>query len=152
MKKLNFIVLLCTLVSISFIGCQKESLSSLTKPDDTGKSQNKGGGGKGSTSGTTAAPTVSFIYPTNGATVTGTITVQIAASSTAGITNTSLMQTVGTSNCLFGNDNTSPYEYTWNTNLLCFSSIAPGTQVTLRATATDGNGKTSYTDIVVTKQ
>ncbi|MBI2729592.1 MAG: Ig-like domain-containing protein [Sphingobacteriales bacterium] len=145
MKKINMLVLVCTILTLSFIGCKKESLSTAsTQPQETGKRNSSGGG--------TAAPAVSFIYPTNGATVTGTITVQIAASSAIGIKNTSLMQTVGTFNCLFGNDNTSPYEYVWNTNSLCTGAIAPGAQVKLRATATDNNGVISYTDIYVTKQ
>ena len=142
MKKTNFLSAIVFL-SVLFVSCKKETLSADTS--QTSDLARKPSGG-------TTKPTVSFIYPTNGSTVTGTINVQIAASSSLGIKNTSLMITVGTSNCLFGNDAIPPYEYSWNTNFSCLSAIAPGTQVTLRATATDNGGTTNYTDIIVTKQ
>lgn len=144
MKKTNNLFLSAiALVSIFFVSCKKESLSSeLAQSSDLARKPSGGG----------TKPTVSFIYPTTGSTVTGTISVQIAASSSLGIKNTSLMITIGTSNCLYGNDAIAPYAYSWNTNSSCLSTIAPGTQVTLRATATDNGGTTNYTDIVVTKQ
>ena len=139
------LLLACTFVSLSFIGCKKESLSNaVTKPEETARKSSGGGSAQ--------PPTVSFIYPSNGTVVTGTISVQIAASSSIGIKNTSLMITVGTSNCLFGNDAIAPYAYSWDTNYNCISFIPSGTQVKLRATATDNNGTISYTDIYVTKQ
>ena len=140
------LVLACTLISLTFIGCKKESLSNvISQPGETARKSNGGGG-------TAQSPAVSFIYPANGAIVTGTINVQISASSSIGIKNTSLMITVGTNNCLFGNDAVAPYEYSWDTNYNCISYIPSGTQVKLRATATDNNGAISYTDIYVTKQ
>ena len=138
------LVLVCTFISLTFISCKKEAVSNaVTQPQETGKR---------STGVTTLAPVVNFIYPTNGSLVTGTINVQLVASSSVGIKNTSLMITIGTSNCLFGNDAVAPYEYTWDTNYKCSSIIPSGTQVRLRATATDNNGIVSYTDIYVTKQ
>ncbi|MBI2729591.1 MAG: Ig-like domain-containing protein [Sphingobacteriales bacterium] len=144
MKKTNVLFATLLLLSVSFVSCKKETLT-IDPSQQTNLAKRTGGG-------TTLAPTVSFLYPTNGSAVTGTITVKIAAASSVGIKNTSLMLTIGTSNCLFGNDATAPYEYVWNTNQSCLSAIAPGTQVKLRATATDNNGSISYTDIYVTKQ
>lgn len=146
MERFNLHLLTIVLLTFSFVGCKKDTLSPATSQTEI--PMRKGGGATGGSTG----PVVSFTYPTNGSTVTGTITVQVSASAPAGIKNTSLMITVGTSNCLFGNDATSPYTYTWDTNFSCISPIAPGTQVKLRATATDNNGATNYTDITVTKQ
>ena len=143
MKKVNFLLAIVFL-SVLVVSCKKESLSAdASQTSDLARKP---------VGGTTQKPTVSFIYPTNGSTVAGTINVQIAASASLGIKNTSLMITIGTSNCLFGNDAIAPYAYSWDTNFSCISAIAPGTQVTLRATATDNGGATNYTDIVVTKQ
>lgn len=146
MKRFNLALLSIVLLTLFVVGCKKDTLTTQSQLID--RNLRKGGG----TTGSTGGPTVSFTYPTNGSTVTGTINVQVSASSSAGIRNTSLMITVGTSNCLFGNDATSPYTYTWDTNLSCLTQINPGTQVRLRATATDNNGTTNYTDITVTKQ
>ncbi len=96
-------------------------------------------------------PVVSFIYPTNGSTVTGTITVRLNASSTVGIRSTGLMLTVNGFNCIFGNDIVAPYEFTWNTNSICLTNVLPGQQVTLRGSATDNNGVVRFNDIIVTK-
>ncbi|MGE5107279.1 MAG: Ig-like domain-containing protein [Sphingobacteriales bacterium] len=144
MKKSNFLFLSAiALLSIFFVSCKKETLSpELSQSGDLARKPSGGG----------TKPSVNFIYPTNGSTVTGTITVQVAASSSLGIKNTALMITIGTSNCFFGNDAIAPYEYIWDSNYSCISKIAPGTQVTLRATATDNAGVTNYTDIIVTKQ
>lgn len=144
MKKLNLLVLACTVISLTFIGCKKESLSTaVSTNNDVARKP---------TGGTASAPVVSFISPVNGDIVTGIINVQIAASSAIGITNTSLMQTVGTFNCFYGNDNTAPYAYSWNTDYICLTKILSGQKITLRATATDAAGKITYTDIVVTKK
>jgi Bacterial Ig domain len=147
MKNSNLLFLFALVIfSLSFVGCKKEALTNELTQKASAAARKPGGGG------TVTKPVVSFISPVNGATVTGTIVVKIAASSTAGIKNTSLMQTVGTFNCLAGNDNTSPYEYTWNTGYICLTRVLPGQKVTLRASATDNNGNISFTDIVVTKQ
>ncbi|MBI1780819.1 MAG: Ig-like domain-containing protein [Sphingobacteriales bacterium] len=145
MKRFNLHLLTIVLITLLFAGCKKDTLNPTTTQTEI--AMRKGGGTGGST-----VPVVSFTSPTNGSTVTGTITVQVSASSPVGIKNTSLMITVGTSNCLFGNDATSPYTYTWDTNSSCLTTIKAGTQVKLRATATDNNGTTNYTDITVTKQ
>lgn len=148
MKKIIPVFSAIVLLSFAFVSCKKDSLSDpASQLSETAKRKSSGG-----TTTSTSAPSVSFISPANGSTVTGTINVQVAASSSVGIKSTSLMITVGTSNCLFANDATAPYEFSWNTNYTCLAPIAPGTKVTLRATATDNNGKTSYTDIAVTKQ
>ena len=141
MKKTNFLLTIVFL-SVLFVSCKKETLSPL--PAQTQDLARR-------TTGGSTPPAVSFIYPTNGSTVTGTINVQIAASSSLGIKNTSLMITVGTSNCLYGNDAVAPYEYSWLTSQSCLTVIAPGQLVRLRATATDNGGTTNYTDITVTK-
>lgn len=143
MKKLHLLVLLCALISLPFIGCKKDSLS--TEVSTTSDLARKPSGGS-------SKPVVSFISPVNGDVVTGIISVQIAASSSIGITNTSLMQTAGTFNCFYGNDNTYPYSYSWNTDYICTTKVLAGQQITLRATATDTKGNITYTDIVVTKQ
>lgn len=100
----------------------------------------------------TSYPTVSIFTPHNGDIVTDFIKVQINASSSVGIKNTSLMFTVGTFNCFYGNDNTAPYVYSWNTSVICDQIIPSGTKVTIRASATDNNNKISYTDISVIKK
>ena len=146
MKRTNLFLLAVTSSLFILAGCQKDSLVPAQDQLELTGARKPGGGT------TSSPPVVSFIYPTSGATVTGTIKVQVAASSAVGISNTSLMITVGTSNCLFGNDATAPYEYIWDTNYNCISTIASGTQVKLRATATDTKGVISYTDIYVTKQ
>jgi Bacterial Ig domain len=135
-------------VSLFFIGCTKESLrQNEEKIDLAGTARKPSGGG-----GTTTKPTVSFISPVNGGTVTGFTTIKIAASSPYGISNTSLMQTIGTNNCLAGNDKIFPYEYNWNTDYICITRVLPGQQVTLRATAVDTKGNLSFADITVNKQ
>jgi Bacterial Ig domain len=145
MKRTKLLLLAATCSLFILVGCKKDSLvTAEQQPDQAAR--------KGGSTPTGSKPTVSFIYPLNGTTVTGTINVQIAAASTIGIRNTSLMTTVGTSNCLFGNDATAPYSYIWDTNFNCITRIAPGTQVKLRATATDAAGATSFVDVTVTKQ
>ncbi|HET9057902.1 MAG TPA: Ig-like domain-containing protein [Chitinophagaceae bacterium] len=139
--------LICVIAVISFISCKKEIISEQLLENSSTAANKPSGGGK-----ITSKPTVSFIYPLNGNIVSGTIVIKISASSPIGIKNTSLIETVGTFNCLSGNDNTAPYEYTWNTDYICLTRVLPGQQVTLRATATDSAGNLNFTDITVTKQ
>jgi hypothetical protein len=146
MKRFNLMLLAAATGLLILAGCKKDSLVTPQNQTEIPLAKKSGG------STTSTPPVVSFIYPANGDVVTGTITVQVAASSAVGIKNTSLMITVGTSNCLFGNDATAPYEFIWDTNFNCVSKIASGTQVKLRATATDTKGVISYSDIIVTKQ
>jgi len=65
-----------------------------------------GGGGSDNT-----PPTVSFINPTNGATVSGTTTVHVNASDNVGVASVSFY----VNGNLVSTDSTAPYEYSWNT-------------------------------------
>jgi hypothetical protein len=86
------------------------------------------------------APTVSITSPAAGATVSGTITVQVNASDNVGVAAASL-SVGGTS---LGTDNSSPYSFTWDT-----TTAANGTY-TLTATATDRAGNGASTQVSVT--
>ncbi len=66
-----------------------------------------GGGGGGDTT----PPTTSITSPTNGATVSGTITVAANASDSVGVTRVELW----VDGVLTGSDTTSPYQISWNT-------------------------------------
>jgi subtilisin family serine protease len=65
-----------------------------------------GGGGNDTT-----PPTVSFIQPTNGATVSGTTTVHVNASDNVGVASVSFY----VNGALVATDTTAPYEYSWDT-------------------------------------
>jgi len=58
-----------------------------------------------------AAPTVSFGSPASGATVSGTVSVQVNAGDNLGIASVS----VSVDGVLLGTDNTAPYSLAWNT-------------------------------------
>ena len=87
-----------------------------------------------------APPTVSFLNPVNGANVTHSQTVSIAAFSAVGIASVSL-RVDGVS---FGTKAAPPYDFAWNT-----SSLANGIHYLL-ATAVDTTGQTSLSEIGVT--
>ena len=87
-----------------------------------------------------APPTVSFLNPVNGANVTHSQTVSIAAFSAVGIASVSL-RVDGVS---FGTKAAPPYDFAWNT-----SSLANGIHYLL-ATAVDTTGQTSLSEIRVT--
>ena len=59
----------------------------------------------------TRPPTTSITSPSNGATVSGTITVTADASDNVGVTRVELYR----DNVLIGTDTSSPYEFAWNT-------------------------------------
>src|SRR5712664_2355486 len=88
----------------------------------------------------TQAPSVSFSTPASGATVSGTVTVQIAASDNVGVTSVTLTVD-GVSKASWTG---APYTYAWNT-----SALANGTH-TLVATAKDAAGNTATSTIQVT--
>jgi len=98
-----------------------------------------GGNGSGSGSGSgSGAPYVGIVSPADGETVSGALTVVVAAGADAGITQVELAvdgQSVGT-------DATAPYQFMWT---------ASGTGAhTLVATATDANGATASAMATVT--
>jgi hypothetical protein len=88
----------------------------------------------------TTPPSVSITSPGAGSTVSGTISVQVAAGDNVGVSSVSL----SVDGVLSGGDNTAPYSFTWNT-----TAAANGAH-TLTATAGDGAGNTTSTSIVVT--
>jgi thermitase len=98
-----------------------------------------GSGGGGGTSDTTP-PTVSFSSPTAGATVSGTVFVQVSASDNVGVASVG----VSLDGSTLGTDTTSPYSFTWNT-----MAWANGAH-TLKATAIDAAGNTASATITVT--
>jgi len=95
-----------------------------------------GGGGGGDTT----PPTVSFASPTNGATVSGTTTVQVSAIDNVGVASVSL-SIDGTT---IGTDAASPYAFAWNT-----TGVTNGAH-TLTPTAKDAAGNITGTAITVT--
>jgi len=88
----------------------------------------KGGGG----SGDVTAPTISIISPSNGATVAGTIGVQVSTSDNVGVNVVYLY----VDNVQVGSSVTPPFTISWNSG-----TIANGTH-TLTATAKDAAGNT----------
>jgi hypothetical protein len=73
-----------------------------------------GGGGGGDTT----APTVSVTSPTNGSTVSGTVTVNATASDSVGVTKVEFY----VDGALRSTDTSSPYSYSWNTTTFANSS------------------------------
>ncbi len=94
----------------------------------------------GGTPGDTQAPSVSFLAPAPGATVSGTITIDIAASDNVGVASVA----VAVDGVTLETDSTSPYSFSWNT-----ANVANGVH-TLTATAGDAAGNTSTATITVT--
>ena len=88
----------------------------------------------------TQPPSVSFTSPANGAVVSGTITVQVAADDNVGVTSVSIAVD-GALLCTLG---AAPYFCSWNT-----ATVANGTH-TLTATAKDAAGNTATASITVT--
>jgi hypothetical protein len=88
----------------------------------------------------TAPPAVSFISPSPGATVSGSVSVQVNASDNVGVVwiNLSVDETPS------GSDTTAPYSFNWD------SSSIPNGEHTLVATAQDASGNTSTATISVT--
>ncbi len=94
----------------------------------------------GGGAGDTTPPSVSFSSPASGATVSGTLSVQVGASDNVGVTSVNL----SVDGVLLAGDNTAPYNFSWNT-----TTVANGTR-NLTATAQDGAGNTSSASISVT--
>jgi thermitase len=96
-------------------------------------------GGPGGTTDTTP-PTVSFNSPGAGATVSGTVSVQVNAGDNVGVASVSVSVDGGSP----ATDTTAPYSFTWDT-----TGWANGSH-TLTATATDTSGNTATASIIVT--
>jgi subtilisin family serine protease len=94
----------------------------------------------GGVAGDTTPPNVNFSSPSAGATVSGTLSVQVGASDNVGVTSVNL----SVDGVLLGGDTTAPYSFSWNT-----AAAANGTH-TLTATAQDAAGNTSSASISVT--
>ena len=90
--------------------------------------------------GDTLPPTVSFTYPSNGASVSGSINVQVAASDNVGVASVSLK----VDGVLLGSDNTAPFAFTWNT-----PGVSDGVH-SLTATALDAAGNVANASLSVT--
>ena len=95
-----------------------------------------GGGGTGDTT----APTVSITSPSDGVTVSGTISAQVTANDNVGVASVSLK----VDGVLLAGDNTAPYTFPWNT-----SAAANGSH-TLTAIAVDGAGNSASATVSVT--
>jgi hypothetical protein len=91
----------------------------------------------------TVAPTIAITSPAEGATVSGTVTIQATASDNVGVTQVQFL--VGTT--VIATDTSAPYETPWNT---VSSSIANGNN-TLYAVAKDaaGNSTTVTRSVIV---
>jgi subtilisin family serine protease len=83
----------------------------------------------------TTAPTVALASPGNGATVTGTVVVNVAADDNVGVVKVDLY----VDNVYFANDTTSPYSFAWDT-----TGLTNGAH-TLVATAFDARGNSAST-------
>jgi chitodextrinase len=88
----------------------------------------------------TTAPTVSFTSPTNGSTVSGTVTSTVSASDNVGVTKVE----ISLDGTLKMTDNTSPYNYSFDSKTLTNASH------TLSAKAYDSAGNTKTATITVT--
>ena len=86
---------------------------------------------------TTQAPTVAIVSPAANATISGTVTVQVSASSSLGIASV----TLNAGNTTIGTDSKSPYTFSWNT-----ASLPNGTY-TLTAIAKDKAGNTASVSV-----
>lgn len=95
--------------------------------------------GSGGGTSDTAPPTVSFTSPTAGATLSGTVNVQVSASDNVGVTSVSL----SVDGVPGGTDASSPYAFQWDTTLVKNGSH------TLTATASDAAGNASSASITV---
>ncbi len=81
----------------------------------------------------TTPPTVNFTSPTAGATVSGTVSVQVTAGDNVGVASVNL----SVDGVLIGGDSSAPYTFSWNT-----TTVANGSH-TLTATALDAAGNTA---------
>jgi hypothetical protein len=90
----------------------------------------------------TTPPSVSLTSPADGATVSGTIGLQVVADDNAGVVSV----TFSANGQVVGTDTTAPYGITWNTSAL------PDGSVTLTATAVDAAGNSAADTVTVTVQ
>ena len=97
-----------------------------------------GGGGGGSGGGGASDPTVSIVSPATGDTVTGNLTVVVAAGDDTGVASVEL----AIDGASVGSDTEAPYQFDWNASVT-------GSH-TLVATATDLDGNTASSTITVT--
>lgn len=84
-------------------------------------------------------PTVSITSPTNGSTVSGTVTIQVSASDNVGVSSVK----INIDGVLKSTSSIAPYSYSWNT-----TGVASGTH-TISATAQDAAGNISSSSIQV---
>ena len=96
---------------------------------------------KPSTKGDITAPSVSITSPANGATVSGTVSIQASCSDNVGVTSVTIVVDGKTLATLTA----SPYTYAWNTG-----TIADGNH-TITATAKDAAGNSKSASITVAK-
>jgi len=96
--------------------------------------------GSSTTPGGSADPTVSIVSPANGDTVTGALTVVVAAGDDTGIASVDL-EIDGTS---VGSDTSAPYQFNWD------ATAAGAGSHTLTATAIDLDGNDATTTSIVT--
>jgi subtilisin family serine protease len=92
-----------------------------------------GGGG-----GDTTPPTTSITSPSNGATVSGTVTVSASASDNVGVTRVEFF----VDGALAATDTTSPYSFSWNT-----TTVANGSH-SLQSRAYDAAGNVGSSSVV----
>ncbi|MCA9674443.1 MAG: PHB depolymerase family esterase, partial [Myxococcales bacterium] len=95
-----------------------------------------GGGGGGGGGDDTTAPTVDVLSPSDGATVSGTLAVVVAASDDVGVDHVELT----VDGVSLGVDDTAPYQFAWTT-----TSVADGAHA-LVATAWDAAGNPATDD------
>jgi thermitase len=88
----------------------------------------------------TTPPTVSFVSPASGATLSGASSIQVTASDNAGVSSVGL----SLDGAAIGTDTAAPYNFAWNT-----SGAANGLHA-LTATAQDAAGNTATASISVT--
>jgi hypothetical protein len=84
-------------------------------------------------------PTVAFVSPTDGATVSGNLSITVSASDNAALTSVTLK----IDGVAAGTDTAAPYAFSWNTN-----AVANGVH-TLVATAIDASGNSSSVTLSV---
>jgi len=85
-------------------------------------------------------PTVSLVSPASGASVSGTVSVQVTASDNVSVSSVGL----SVDGVLIGTDTAAPWNFSWNT-----TAAANGAH-TLTATGRDAAGNTATADVLVT--
>ncbi len=88
----------------------------------------------------TTAPTVSISSPSDGATVSGVVTVNVTAGDDTGVTSV----TLSVDSAVIGSDTTAPYTFNWD------STTSSNGLHTVSATASDSAGNSSTSSITIT--